>query len=475
MTEPSQNKRLFKKWDNLLDLIETRKVIPIVGPGLVTVLDGEKQVALDEHLAALLTDALDWNSETEPGGPSLNALVSSYLGPPESGKRVDVSLAINRLLKGLKLQSLPDGHPLLALASVSGFDLFISITFDSLLATAINQVRSPDKLQAAEVRSYNPKGDMQKQDLPSDVGSAKRPVVYHLLGQASPSPEYAVCDEDVLEFMHALQSLERRPGRLFDALKDSHLLILGCGFPDWLARFFLRMVKNQPLSEGEQYIWFVDTASADDPGLASFLKHFSRSMVTIIPESAETFVRTLGAKWLERHPKTEPSESHTGSIGPPGPTGPDMESGAIFLSYAKEDKERVTQIKARLEAQGIEVWLDTGELRAGDDWDLKIRRNIETCSLFVPVVSNVTEQRDEGYFRREWAWAAERALNFAPGVPFVIPMKVDPILAESARVPSHFTKVQWEDVREGVPDHLAARLGELQRAYRLRKAKQQSA
>ena len=58
-------------------------------------------------------------------------------------------------------------------------------------------------------------------------------------------------------------------------------------------------------------------------------------------------------------------------------------------------------------------------LEGGDDYDRKIQRNIARCSYFIPVVSATTQRRLEGYFRREWSYAIDRARNMADGALFV--------------------------------------------------------
>jgi hypothetical protein len=42
---------------------------------------------------------------------------------------------------------------------------------------------------------------------------------------------------------------------------------------------------------------------------------------------------------------------------------------------------------------GVEVWFDQAELRGGDEWDAKIRKQIRECALFVPVISANTQAR----------------------------------------------------------------------------------
>ena len=81
---------------------------------------------------------------------------------------------------------------------------------------------------------------------------------------------------------------------------------------------------------------------------------------------------------------------------------------AVFLSYAREDADAARRIADALRAFGVEVWFDMSELRGGDVWDQKIRKQIKDCALFMPLISSQSDQRGEGYFRLEWKLAVER-------------------------------------------------------------------
>ena len=85
-----------------------------------------------------------------------------------------------------------------------------------------------------------------------------------------------------------------------------------------------------------------------------------------------------------------------------GKMTPEEKRGAVFLSYASEDAAAAERISARLRAAGIEVWLDQSELRGGEAWDRKIRKEIHDCALFIPIISANAHARIEGYFRLEW-------------------------------------------------------------------------
>jgi TolB-like protein/tetratricopeptide (TPR) repeat protein len=118
-------------------------------------------------------------------------------------------------------------------------------------------------------------------------------------------------------------------------------------------------------------------------------------------------------------------------------------SHAIFLSYASQDAEAAQKICEALRAAGIEVFLDQSELRGGEAWDQKIRREIRDCALFVPVISVNTASRLEGYFRLEWKLAVDRSHLMAAEKPFLLPVVIDATQESNAHVPDRFREVQW--------------------------------
>jgi hypothetical protein len=94
---------------------------------------------------------------------------------------------------------------------------------------------------------------------------------------------------------------------------------------------------------------------------------------------------------------------------------------AVFLSYASQGADAARRICDTLRAAYVEVRFDQSELRGGDAWDAKIRKQIKDCALFVPVISANT-QAGQGcwpaccicFFRslqksgRRWLWAIAR-------------------------------------------------------------------
>jgi TolB-like protein/Tfp pilus assembly protein PilF len=124
---------------------------------------------------------------------------------------------------------------------------------------------------------------------------------------------------------------------------------------------------------------------------------------------------------------------------------------AVFLSYAREDTDIARRIADALRGFGVEVWFDQNELRGGDSWDAKIRQQIRTCALFMPMISATTQARGEGYFRREWKIAVDRSHDMHEGVPFIMPVVVDDTPESAALVPEPFMRVQWTRLPGGMP------------------------
>ncbi len=210
--------------------------LPIIGEALLVAADGQ---SLPEQWARRLAEALDLEPAAlpEPGG--LNEVAIAYFRT--GGRR-------NRLYARLKelLDQAPPAvpAPLAQLAAIRDFKLYVSTTCDSLLAAALNQARFGGVARTQSLAfSLHDKVD----DLPGEVETLTAPLVYQLFGRQSAAGDYAVSDEDKLEFLHRLQTIAFQPSRLFDELRRHHLLFIGCHFPDWLARFFIRTVTNQRL------------------------------------------------------------------------------------------------------------------------------------------------------------------------------------------------------------------------------------
>ncbi len=393
-------------WDELLANLDERRVIPIVGPDLLEVETPTGPARLETWLAAQLAERVGLHDLPAPR--TLNEVVCAHL---RRGQRRE---ALYPRLKTIFQEAAITPPPVLRkLAEIAHFDLFVTTTFDPLLEEALNAVRFSGE-QRTETMAYSTR---EAHDLAVPKRDLRAPLVYHLFGRLSASPSYVLSEEDLLEFIFALQSPARAPERLFDELERNHLLLLGVNFADWFARMFLRTAKGHRLSEAREVLEILaDSRTPGEQGLVTFLAHFS-SRTRVFQGTAVQFVDELHRRYRELHPAEE--------TGPGLAYHDEMRPGSVFLSYASEDRRAVERLKAGLEASGIPVWFDRDQLKAGDHWRDLLRHNIDQCSLFIPVLSATTERKIEGEFRREWRWALDREQRMAGGRVFILPVVID--------------------------------------------------
>jgi hypothetical protein len=438
-------------WDDLLNFIEERRVIPIVGPELLKVETETGPRLLYEWIAERLAGKLGVDTAQLPRPCTLNDVVCWFLS--SRGRREE---AYTRLRSILRDASFAPPLALRQLAQITDFDLYVTTTFDPLLEQAINDERFQGA-QSVEVIAYAPN---RVADLPTERERLQRPVVYHLLGRVSASPTYVISDEDTLEFICALQSEHLTPEKLFHELEHNHLLFIGSSFTNWLARLFLRMAKRHRLSDprdvGEV---LADSHSGSDGRLMGFLQQVS--VRTRVYGGAEKFVDELHRRWMTRR---GPGQVVALGAQPQRVIPPEREmpDNAVFISYARDDLPAVQRLKAGLDAAGVRTWFDMERLEGGDDYDRKIQRNVARCAYFLPVVSANTQRRLEGYFRREWSYAIDRTRNMADEAVFILPVCIDDTDGASASVPDKFKSVHFTRLPGGeVSGEFARRLQDL--------------
>ena len=429
-------------WDDLLNYIEERRVIPIIGPDLLRVQTDQGLMPLYRWLAGKLASRLSVDPAGLPQPLTLNDVVCAYLG--QRGRREEAYTRLRSILREVEFEP---PAALRQLAQITDFDLFVTTTFDPLLERAVNLERY-DGQPTADVIAYAPN---RVSDLPAERGQLQRSVVYHLLGKLSASPTYVVSDEDMLEFICALQSEHLTPDKLFHELEHSHLLLIGSDFSNWLARLFLRMAKRKRLSDPRDFSEILaDDHTMQDDRLVAFLQQVS--VRTRVYGGAEAFVAELHKRWMLRQPALPPGGAAV--HGAPQrflPPAREMPENAIFISYAREDLPAVQRLKAALDAAGLVTWFDLDRLESGDDYDRKIRANIARCSYFLPVISDATQHRQEAYFRREWSYAVDRARNMADGAVFVLPTCIDDTGEADALVPELFRALHIVRLPGGEP------------------------
>ena len=449
------------EWGLLLARVRKRQVLPVIGPDLARVMPSPADTAawgrpnspltIESYLA--LRVAHEWSKNGKhpvicpqdlPPDPRLNDLVCLYLDRGGSREGLDqfyghvaVQFAGTTVVDNASAE-LPPGtirlsETLVQLAEISDFGLFLTTAGDTLLERVLEKVRPGAKLPLPSPGFSNERPE----DLP-EVGGSRAPVVYHLFGQFDvQARSFVLTEDDLLDYVVSLQAQISSLGRLRDALRANQLLILGGGFPDWLARFVMRTAKPRLLNAEEI---LADEVAATDNSLCRFLQRFSPK-TTVLPGGGAAFVATLHQKWKELCKLSSSVNETMEASLPPAIMPPKV----AFISYASGNRDRARRLRAQLNEAGVDAWYDQEQLEAGDNWDAKIRLNVKRCAVFLPLISRETEARLEGYFRREWKAAADRRESIDDSVCFILPLLLDDGLQEATvqRVPKEFRVPQW--------------------------------
>lgn len=416
-----------RNWRNLLMDIEARQVIPIVGSELLVLNEEPARATLYRHIAKELVSRLSLDEERLSDGYGLLEVTSLFFQDPRN--RAD---DLHYETRGIFTErSWPSPEPLRQLAAITHFDLFVSTTFDSLLEQALNEVRFQG---AAKTRAIAYSEKRQVEDIPA-VSESRRPTVFQLFGKLDSSGDYGITEEKIVEFTHRLQSRDLRPQNLFDALQANSLLVLGCGFPGWLARFLLRAAKGEQFfSQGARGV-IADLATSKDREFVMFLERRQTAIYT--QGNAVEFTAELHRRWMERF-RQDTAAGPSPQTGELAPRLLDFTPDSVFLSYASEDREYALQVKHAFDQTGVDVWFDQSALESGDDYRLKIEKNIENCSYFVPLISRNTATMEKRFFRREWSKAIEEEAAYPPEYPFIQPLLLDDTPLDSPGIPRQF-------------------------------------
>ena len=452
-------------WDDLLGHLKQGVLLPVVGPELSTVAapDGRRVTVtrlIGERLADRYKLAIDW-----PAHASLDPAIRAYIAAHGREKADRLYRLVNDALA-----ELPAGTPpgLEALARITDFNLFVSTTFDPLLARALDATRfggTPRTRQYA-FSPYQSTVEHLKSARAPDRGEA---VVFKLFGEASSTPQYALHEEDILEWLHALVSeTAELPDWLDHRLKASPLLFLGCDTAEWVGRFLVRLGSSGRLSLSSKQFFLVGAGLSRQRDLVEFFATYCGSTrVQIVDADPALFIDALLEKWTARQPPAV-ADGAPAAQAAPAP-------GTIFISYVREDIDAARQIAGAIAKLGGDVWLDEQRLEAGDRWAdailTSIRREIR---LFIPLVSKHTEARDEGYVFKEWGEAVARAKGI-PRRRFIVPVTIDAEYSGNPtayrQVPQDFLEYHFGRAPDGVPDaDLVAALTDEIRAMRRRDA-----
>ncbi|HLP58989.1 MAG TPA: toll/interleukin-1 receptor domain-containing protein [Candidatus Deferrimicrobium sp.] len=404
------------KWDDLLKRICKQNVIPVLGPGLYTVRTPDAgDTLLYPYLAKKIAEKMGLSPSDEI--LSFTSVVFQYLE-----KNPDDYLGLNDFLVELEhlktIYPVPEG-PLWKLARVKSFPLFITTTHDGYLEQVLAGVRDyPTKVIHYTVADKRRHG--LDPVLFQELKVGKRSLVYHIYGSAEHSVTPSYTEKDIIETIVTLQKdMELEPENpFFQELKTGSLLFIGCGYDDWLFRFFIRTMTNKPYNrncdpQGRSFIGD-DFETFNCGRLHDFLKAHAAEVYYSGGNSG--FVGRLFQCMADRHPDKI--------------IQPDMFTRLVFISFHGKDRDAAKRLAENLKADGIQVWLDERELKPGDTVDNEISGAISRCAVLIPIISKNAQQLqpDDGrsvkYHIREWEWGYAQYTQ-GQNPRRIMPVKID--------------------------------------------------
>jgi hypothetical protein len=103
----------------------------------------------------------------------------------------------------------------------------------------------------------------------------------------------------------------------------------------------------------------------------------------------------------------------------------------VFLSYARDDETRVSVVQRELEAQGLQVWRDRGQIRPGDTWIKKLEVGLRESRCVVLFHSQNAAASE--WVQREW------------NVALTVQMPIIPVRLDDSELPLLLKPVQCVD------------------------------
>jgi len=278
----------------------------------------------------------------------------------------------------------------------------------------------------------------------------------YLFGKLSSGPTFAIHDEDVLEYAHnVITHGDNVLNRLLGELKQRTLLFIGCNFPDWLSRFFLRVTNAERLSKKDKREWMIEQPGPEE-SLTSFLRSHSKATEILTDTSPVEFVGELYRRWVAECNVARPAVATPQAEGVP--------TGAMFfISYSRgTDQPRAEAMVKALLKLGVaesDVWFDRAAIEPGQDFRERILEGIRGCRYFLPLLSKAANDRDEAFVFTEWNAANDR-LN-GMNREFIIPIMLDAECCPESYTAKPVKK--WRDLHfgrapDGQPDDLTAAL-----------------
>lgn len=242
-----------------------------------------------------------------------------------------------------------------------------------------------DSLRVLSVSSKE-MNDISVSDKVDGDKSLMPPTLYYIFGRPEASNNnFALNDNEKIEKMKVWLG-SGAPNDILNYVRSKKLFAYGCKFDDWFFRFLWHTFRpNGDISKGDVALPFDVKNSEEDKRLRDYLSRYNVHIV----DNPEGYISRLAEKITANMTK------FTGRFD----INPDALHRHVFISYTHRDYVNAMRIYNRLVDEKIPVWLDHYKLGGGDEFDKEINKGIESCGVFLPILSSNVRTDSEKILR----------------------------------------------------------------------------
>ena len=406
-------------WDELMEFISDKNLTTIIGKELYKYEDAGQLVSLDNYLCTQLLQS--FKVIDLPATSLADAM--DYLVNQKLTKPMDIIRRLKAIVKDIGFE-----FPLLnALLSIHDLDYFVNTTvYNNVLEKKIFESRK----EAAT--SINFSINQSFTDCPS-LEKITEPFVFNVFGSLLSTVDPALSEDDMLEYVSLFRERMSEATNIVNALKNKNLLFIGCAFPDWMNRFVLRLLSNEPMHDWgtKRTIILVNDQSDFRQKQIEALRNYD---VVTYEGGINEFVQEFSRQWKQKTPAANKKKT-------------------IFLSYTTLDRDAVETLKKNIEETGdISCWYDKREIMAGDDFKREIAKGIKSADLFIPLISSNSLLHKDGYVQQEW-FTADNVNTFRKIEgnmdKYLVPIVIDETNPYDPNVPKYFSELSIGKVPKG--------------------------
>ncbi|MEM7186586.1 MAG: toll/interleukin-1 receptor domain-containing protein [Bacteroidota bacterium] len=282
------------------------------------------------------------------------------------------------------------------LTRIEGFQTILTVNFDNFLERAFEAENNTHVNPSVNFAIHN------SDDVNEQKHDPQLKNIFNLKGSIH-GTDFALTEEMSLEYLYRLQNEnDKKKTDLFKAVKGKAILLIGCTFPDWFMRFFIRTISDDRFVDGRRKKYVASDHIAEASNLASFLKNYKTNVIPIgvdLEDDQNEKVYSSTFEFVDE--LVDELEENEGLV-----QNEPLYKEKVFLSYSWGDKPLVTKLKNEFEKSGVELFFDEDDLRNGERFGDTISGYINNCDYIVPIISENSIKNKESYvYSKEWTRA----------------------------------------------------------------------